>query len=218
MAPLDGAAQQTLPDALGVRRIVSSNVGPVPGTIVFAIQDDVFSRHAPAVGRYTGRFWVSFTRHEIEAVLPLRTAASHRGDWYRFVIDGLELRSRMVTVRVRLSQATSGLARERYSAFNFYLRNLARGEAIEAESEYVRTDALLQRIMPFGISLGGNRAGSMFTASWLIFRPGTAPSALQTSLCCRLSMTSGCVPRSSSFSGPRRRARCGARSRSRNSR
>jgi hypothetical protein len=159
LAQVDGAAQQTLPDALGVRRIVSSNVGPVPGTIVFAIQDDVFSRHAPAVGRYTGRFWVSFTRHEIEAVLPLRTAASHRGDWYRFVIDGLELRSRMVTVRVRLSQATSDLARERYSAFNFYLRNLARGEAIEAESEYVRTDALLQRIMPFGISLGGQSSG-----------------------------------------------------------
>ena len=159
IAPVDGAAQQTLPGALGVRRVVASNVGPFAGTIVFAIQDDVFSRYAPAVGRYTGRFWVSFTRHEIEAVLPLRPAASHRGDWYRFVIDGLELRSRMATVRVRLSQATSGLARERYSSFTLYLRNLDRGESIEAESQYVRADALLGRFMPFGISLAGQSSG-----------------------------------------------------------
>ena len=159
MAPLEGGTQQTLPGALGVRRVVSSNYAPTPRTTVFAIQDDVFSRYAPAVGRYTGRFWVSFTRHDIEAVLPLRAGTVHRGDWYRFVIDGLERRPRLATVRVRLSTAISGLARGRYSQFNFYLRNQERGEAIEAEAEYVRTDALLSGMMPFGFSLDTRSSG-----------------------------------------------------------
>jgi hypothetical protein len=83
-------------------------------------------------------------------VLPLQQGAVHRGDWYRFVLDGFERGWRSMTVLVRESLAISGP--EAPTRFSFYLRNRDRREAVEASAQYVQNDVLLQRVFPFGFS------------------------------------------------------------------
>ena len=132
---------------LDVGRILYPATEPPPKATVFAVRDQEFSQHAPAVGHYTGRFWVSFARHDVEAVLPLQQGAVHRGDWYRFVLDGFERSSRSITVLVRQSLALSGP--EPPAHFSFYLRNREHRQAVEGTSEYVPTDNLRRRLLPF---------------------------------------------------------------------
>jgi hypothetical protein len=169
----DGDPHETLRALLDVGRILYPATEPPPKTIVFAVQDQEFARHAPAIGRYTGRFWVSFARHHVEAVLPLQQGAIHRGDWYRFVLDGFEPGLRGITLLVRQSLAISGL--EAFPQFSFFLRNQERLEAVEASAQYVQSNALFQRTFPLG-SFGANPSSGGFgvyriRASFPPYRP-----------------------------------------------
>lgn len=151
-----GSPNQILPTLLNVSRILYP-IEPPMKTVVFAVPRTEFSHYAPAVGRYTGRFWVNFTRHDIEAVMPLQEGAGHRGDWYGFTVDGLEGSPRGVTVLVRQWLAVAGP--EMSSYFGFYLRNRTRGEAVATTTEYVRSDVLLRRLVPFGPSAATPNSG-----------------------------------------------------------
>ena len=185
-----------------------------PRRHVFVVRDQEFSQHAPAVGHYTGRFWVSFARHDVEAVLPLQQGAVHRGDWYRFVLDGFERSSRGITVLV---PRIAGFVRSGspHALFSFYLRNRAHREAVEGTSEYVPTDNLRQRVTAIP-----SLRGYSFTGGFGIHRLRGELSAAaivqaerRASQC---STTSGCGVRRSSSCARARGERCSARSRSRN--
>jgi hypothetical protein len=146
LAP-DGSPQQMLRSLLDVGRILYPETEAPPKTTVFAVRNQEFSQHAPAVGHYSGRFWIVFARHDVEAVLPLQQGAVHRGDWYRFVLDGFEGGWRGITVLLRQSLAISGP--EPPARFSFFVRNRERREAVEASTQYVQNDVLFQRVFPF---------------------------------------------------------------------
>lgn len=151
--PSDGRSQQLLSGLLDVRRVLDADLGFSESTTIFFVRDEDFGRHAPAVGHYRGRFWVSFTRHDLEAVLPLRPGAVHTRDSYRLVVDRVERTSTGLAVMVRQSEARSTFDRQIYSGFGLYLRNRQRGEAVLATADVVRGDFFLQRLLPFGISI-----------------------------------------------------------------
>jgi hypothetical protein len=153
---------------LRAQRVVESFPSRVESTAVFFLRDAEFSRLAPAIGRYRGRFHVALTRHDIEARLPLRPGASHHNGAYRVVVDGVESTSSSVSILARESDASSIFDRRPAHRFDFYLRNERSGEAVPGSGQPLGEEFVFGRFLPF--SIDGSVQTSGFRARGLLIR------------------------------------------------
>jgi len=112
-------------------------------------------------GTYEGRFLVSLTRHDIEAVLPLRSGVAVELGAYRVAIDRIRPSQSRISVLARKSNARSVFMREPRSRIEYYLRNVQTSEAVQGLYRELRTDATLLRFLPFiaGVSSDSEDTG-----------------------------------------------------------
>lgn len=135
---------------LNVERLVDRpQPSKADSVIVLYARHRDLQRLAPATGTYDGRFRVSLTRHDIEAILPLRRGTAHRRDAYRFAVDRIEPDGGRVTVMARESDAVSVFDRRPRSGITFYLRNRYLSQAALGSHHEVRSDIALTRVVPF---------------------------------------------------------------------
>jgi hypothetical protein len=121
--------------------------------ILFAKVPDI-RRLVPANGAYEGRFQVSLMRHEIEAVLPLRSGAAHQHGAYRLALNRVELQPGRVSINARDSDARSAFDRRLPGRFVFYLRNRQASEAVPGNDYDLRNEVSLMRVLPFSGGFG----------------------------------------------------------------
>jgi hypothetical protein len=150
--------------------------------ILFAKEPDI-RRLVPAEGVYEGRFQVSLMRHEIEAVLPLRSGAAHRHGAFHLALDRVELQPGRVSINVRESDARSTFDRRPPGRFVFYLRNPQASEAVPGNDYDLRNEVTLMRALPFsgGVESGDN-PGFTPRAVMILFQPSRSASGQQVSL------------------------------------
>ena len=104
-------------------------------------------------GDYEGRFSVSLTRHDVQAVLPFRSGAAVQVAAYRFALDRMTRHGYRISAVGRESVAGSVLDRQPRSRTHYYLRNPQTSEAIEGSRRELRTDVTLTRFIPFAVSV-----------------------------------------------------------------
>lgn len=153
---------------LRAQRVVDSAPPRAQSAILFFLRDGEFSRLAPATGTYRGRFHVRLSRHDIEAMLPLRPGATHHSGAYRLVIDDVEHTSGSVSILARESDATSIFDRRPTHRFDFYLRNERSGDAVLGAWQPLGEEFVFGRFLPF--SIGGAVQTSGFRARGLAIR------------------------------------------------
>jgi hypothetical protein len=163
---------------LGVQRLLDTSEPHPPhdSAILLFLSDPDLRRLAPANGTYQGRFRVSLTRHDLEAVLPLRNGAVHQNGAYRFAIRAVERARGRVSVVAHESNALSMFDRQPPHHFTFYLRNPRAGEALHGAEHELRDDGALLRFMPFATGfVGAENPGFRARALLLQFPPGYGP-------------------------------------------
>lgn len=151
----DDYVDEAVRQLLNVERLIDRSRQSKPDSVIvlYARFADL-QRLAPARGTYDGRFRVSLTRHDIEAILPLRRGAAHRDGAYRFVVDRIHQESGRVTVMARESDAVSVFDRHPRSGITFYVRNPYLSEAALGSHYESRSDIALARVLPFAIGVG----------------------------------------------------------------
>jgi hypothetical protein len=100
-------------------------------------------------GTYEGRFLVSLTRHDIEAVLPFRSGVAVHLGAYRVSVDRIRPSQSRISVLARKSETRSVFQRDPRSRIEYYLRNVQTSEAVQGWYRELRTDATLLRFLPF---------------------------------------------------------------------
>ena len=140
---------------LGVDRIADSSQAERPElAIVHYARDPELRQIAPATGSYDGRFDVTLTRYDIEAILPLRSGATHRQGAYNLIVDRIRHQQGRASLIARESNAESVFDPHPRSHILFYLRNRSTAEAVEGSEYELRTDVTLARLLPFAFAVG----------------------------------------------------------------
>lgn len=180
----EGGLQQTaaVRAVLGVTRITEASPPPseprpenYPALLLMAQQE--LSRHAPATGHYRARIQVTLSQNTIDATLPLRPGATHQNGGYRLVLDSISEVNGDIALTARESRAASMWERRPWSFYTFYLRNRARGEAVELSEYALRGTFTLMRFIPVaGLSVSHEqRSGFFARALMLSFPPRYLP-------------------------------------------
>jgi hypothetical protein len=159
---------------LNVERLVDrSQQSKADSVIVLYARHPDLQRVAPATGTYDGRFRVSLTRHDIEAILPLRRGAAHRNGAYRFVVDRIHQESGRVIMMARESDAVSVFGRHPRSGITFYLRNQYLSEATLGSHYEARSEIALARVLPFAIGVGESENSGFRPRALILQFPAT---------------------------------------------
>lgn len=186
-APIDDADGDSR--AVGLRRLL--NVERMAGewhyertqwpVVLFAKEPDI-RRLAPTDGAYEGRFRVSLTHHQIEAILPLRSGAAHQNGAYRFTLDRVGLQPGRVSINARVSDARSTFDRRPPGGFMFYLRNQQASEVVPGNEYDLRNEVSLMRVLPFGAgTASGESSGFTLRAAMIYFQPSPGAVGQQVS-------------------------------------
>jgi hypothetical protein len=156
---------------LKVERLVDRGQHERPDSAVVMVARTVELRQlASDRGAYEGRFLLSLTRRDIEAVLPLRPGAAVRLGAYQFNLDRIRLRQSRISVLARESDAISVFTRRPRSRIDYYIRNPITSEAVQAAWRDLRGEVTLGRFLPFVSAIGeSERSGFRALAGALEF-------------------------------------------------
>ena len=156
-------------DLLAVQRLAESLPAKGESPVVFVARGGDGRGSPRATGVYHGFFRITLTRYDVEATLPLTAGVSHLDGPYRIVLDDIERTRGAVTLFARESRARSSFDRTLPWAYDFYLRNRVKGEALAGSAIDVREGPFLSRLLPFGIAYGPVESGG-FIARGLMMR------------------------------------------------
>ena len=121
--------------------------------VMVARTDDLRRLSADGV-EYEGTFLLSLTRHDIEAVVPLRSGAAVRMGAYQFAVGRIRPSPSRISVLARKSDARSTFNRHPRSRVDYYLRNMQTSVAVQGTHHEVRSDVTLARLLPFVVGVG----------------------------------------------------------------
>jgi hypothetical protein len=173
---VDRQKNEVMRRVLNVNHLIdwSQQSAPDSAIIMVARGEDMRELGARS-GTYDGRFRMWLSRHDIEAVLPLRVGSSVRLGDYQFVLDRMRVREPRITLLVRVSDARSRFLREPRSRVEYYIRNPVTSEAVQAAWRPLRNGNTLAALLPAITGVGESDRGFRALAVGLDF-----PSAYGT--------------------------------------
>jgi hypothetical protein len=118
---------------LNVNHLIDwSQQSPPDSAVIMVARTENMRDLGASSGTYDGRFRMWLSRHDIEAVLPLRVGSTVRLGDYQFLLDRMRVREPRITLLVRVSDARSRFLREPRSRVEYYIRNPVTSEAVQA--------------------------------------------------------------------------------------
>lgn len=167
---------------LNVERLVdwSQQSRPESAVVMVARIRDL-RQLATDTAAYEGRFRVSLTRHDVEAILPLGVGSSVRVGGFQFILDRIRIRQNRTSLLVRESDASSMFARQPRDRIEYYIRNRQTSEAVQASWRQLRNDVTLGAFLPMMTGMG-EPGGSGFQAHALSLEFPSSYGAQQTSV------------------------------------
>jgi hypothetical protein len=151
-----GSRDEAIRVLIGAAEILTMSAPPLiefpRGSALLIVPESEFTSVAPVTGHYRGRFFVQFTRHEVEATLPLRPGADVRNGNHRVVLDSVLESAGRMDLWLRVSDATSSFDRLPRAERAYYIRNRRIGKAIEAREDEVAVSPLPRMMGGFSAS------------------------------------------------------------------
>ncbi len=108
-------------------------------------------------GEYRAVIRLNLTNYVVDGAIPLQPGAVHQNGGYRIVIDRLAQRDGQMAALARESRASSMWERRPWSRYVYYLRNRARGEAINVSAFDLFGRSSLGSVLSVPVALANSR-------------------------------------------------------------
>ena len=148
---------------------------PEARATLFTTDRSEVARRGIARGDYRATVRIPLTSYIVDGVVPLRAGTVHATGGYRLVIERITPRDGELRILARESRASSVWQRRPWSMYAYYLRNRARGEAINVVDFDLYDRSSFGRFLPqFGFahfSIGTSESGGFFARGIALGQP-----------------------------------------------